>query len=131
MSPTLRLSLPTLLLATLALGGCAFPRLYQVTIQQGNVISQDMVNKLEPGMTRRQVTFIMGEPILRNPFEAERWVYLYTIEVPGRYEEERRMTLYFEDDLLAYFTGDYAPEAAVPPSDPAATDDTAPADRPD
>lgn len=109
---------------------CTFPRLYRATIQQGNVISQEMVDKLEPGMTRNQVAFIMGEPVLRNPFVADRWHYLYRVEVPGRYEEEKRLTLFFEDDLLAYFTGDYAPSAAVPRADPAQADDTAPADPP-
>ena len=117
-----------LLIGSLLLGGCTFPRLYRATIQQGNVISQEMVDQLEPGMTRSQVAFIMGEPVLRNPFESERWIYLYRVEVPGRYEEERRMTLYFEDDLLAYFTGDYAPVSAVPSLDPETTDDTAQAD---
>ncbi|MEM1433119.1 MAG: outer membrane protein assembly factor BamE [Pseudomonadota bacterium] len=111
----------------LASSACTFPRLYRATIQQGNVISQEMVDKLEPGMTRNQVAFIMGEPVLRNPFVADRWHYLYRVEVPGRYEEEKRLTLYFEDDLLAYFTGDYAPSAAVPRADPAQADDTAPA----
>ena len=44
------------------------PKLYRITVQQGNVITQEMVDQLKPGMTRSQVAYIMGEPILRNTF---------------------------------------------------------------
>jgi outer membrane protein assembly factor BamE len=109
------------LVASLLLGGCSLPRLYRATIQQGNVITQDMVNQLEPGMTRNQVAFIMGEPILRNSFSSDRWDYLYRVEVPGYYEEEKRLTLFFDDGTLFYFTGDYLPESAT--DDPASLQD--------
>lgn len=124
------LLLPALLLILAVTSGCSFPRLYRATIQQGNVITQEMVDKLEPGMTRSQVAFIMGEPILRSPFVADRWVYLYRVEIPGRYEDEKRLTLYFEEDLLAYFTGDFRPGAGEPSLDQPAADDTAPDDPP-
>lgn len=104
----------TLLIATLLASGCAFPRLYRATVQQGNVITQEMVNKLTPGMTRSQVAFIMGEPVLRNTFNNDRWDYIYRVELPGYYEEEKRLTLYFEDDVLAFFTGDYLPASGAP-----------------
>ncbi|MEM1230866.1 MAG: outer membrane protein assembly factor BamE [Pseudomonadota bacterium] len=106
-----------LLIATLLIGGCSLPRLYRATVQQGNVITQDMVNQLEPGMTRNQVAFIMGEPILRNSFSSDRWDYLYRVEVPGYYEEEKRLTLFFDNDVLSFFTGDYLPESAAPTED--------------
>lgn len=89
------------------------PRVHKVTVQQGNVITQDMVDRLRPGMTRGQVAFVMGEPVFRNAFDDDRWDYLYTLEIPGYYQEQKRITLYFENDLLAYFTGDYAPTAAT------------------
>ncbi|MEM6709252.1 MAG: outer membrane protein assembly factor BamE [Pseudomonadota bacterium] len=125
----------TMLCLVCLTAGCSFPRLYRATIQQGNVITQEMIDQLKPGMSTSQVAFVMGEPVLKNPFMADRWVYLYRVEVPGRYEEERRLTLYFEDGLLAYFAGDYLPTTAMPgapapaddalPSDPAAAADTA------
>ena len=96
------------------LGGCSFPKigmpkLYRITIQQGNVITQEMVDQLKPGMTRSQVAYIMGEPILRNTFSEDRWDYIYTVLLPGYFEQDVRLSLFFENDVLAYFTGDFAP----------------------
>jgi outer membrane protein assembly factor BamE len=85
------------------------PRVHRITIQQGNVITQTMIDKLKPGMTKRQVTFIMGETVLRNSFNPDRWDYVYSIQVPNVGTTKRSATLYFYDDLLAFFTGDYAP----------------------
>ena len=100
------------LLSGCGLSNIKIPKLYKVAIQQGNVITQDMVDKLKPGMTRRQVAFVMGEPVLRDPFDDTRWVYLYSINVPGVFTEESRLILAFdEDDRLATISGDYAPNA--------------------
>lgn len=90
----------------------SLPRLYKITVQQGNVITQEMIDQLKPGMTHSQVAFIMGEPILRNTFNENRWDYIYTVELPGYFRQDVRMSLFFEDDILAYFTGDLAPTAA-------------------
>ena len=107
------------MMSVLLAAGCSFkmpklgiPRVHKITIQQGNVITQEMIDQLKPGMTRSQVAFVMGEPIFRNSFDEDRWDYIYTVEVPGLYQDERRVSLYFESDLLAYFTGDYAPTTA-------------------
>ena len=91
----------------------SLPRVHKITVQQGNVITQDMIDQLKPGMTRSQVAYVMGEPVFRNSFDESRWDYVYTVEVPGIFQDERRVSLYFENDLLAYFTGDYAPSAAA------------------
>ena len=85
------------------------PRVYKATVQQGNVITQEMIDQLKPGMTRSQVRFVMGDPVIRSTFDADRWDYVYTIDIPGFFNENRRVSLYFDQDLLAYFTGDYAP----------------------
>jgi outer membrane protein assembly factor BamE len=113
-------TLPIIVIVSLLIAaGCSFrmpklglPRVHKITVQQGNVITQDMIDQLKPGMTRSQVAFVMGEPIFRNTFNEDRWDYIYTVEIPGRYEDERRVSLYFQNDLLAYFTGDYAPSSA-------------------
>ena len=116
------------------LGGCSFPKigmpkLYRITIQQGNVITQEMVDQLKPGMTRSQVAYIMGEPILRNTFSEDRWDYIYTVLLPGYFEQDVRLSLFFETDVLAYFTGDFAP---TPDQDDAdTTEQTADSDQPD
>jgi outer membrane protein assembly factor BamE len=88
------------------------PRVHRVTVQQGNVITQDMIDRLKPGMTRSQVAFVMGEPVLRHAFNDNRWDYIYTLQIPGYYDEQKRVSLYFENGVLAYFTGDYAPTSA-------------------
>lgn len=115
----------SLLLASL-IAGCSFkmpklgiPRVHKITVQQGNLITQDMIDQLKPGMSRSQVAYIMGEPIFRNAFDDSRWDYIYTVEAPGRYEDERRLSLYFENDALAYFTGDFVPSSEQPtPAEP-------------
>jgi len=123
----MRIVIASLLISGLVLAaGCSMPkvglpRVHKVTVQQGNVITQDMIDRLKPGMTRSQVAFVMGEPVFRNPFEDDRWDYIYTLQVPGYYEEEKRVSLYFEDGVLAYFTGDYAPSEATESPEPEQT----------
>jgi len=108
----------TAALVALILTGCSLPKiglpkLYRINVQQGNVITQDMVDQLKPGMTRNQVAYIMGEPILRNTFNESRWDYVSTIVVPGYLDQESRISLFFEDDVLAYFTGDWVPSPSA------------------
>lgn len=110
--------------ALLSLGACSLPRVHKVTVQQGNVITQEMIDRLKPGMTRSQVAYVMGEPVFRNAFNESRWDYVYTLEVPGYYEEVKRVSLYFENGVLAYFTGDYAPSSATEAEDPDRTAST-------
>ena len=116
-----------LMIASLCLlSGCGIsnikiPKLYKVAIQQGNVITQDMVDKLKPGMTRRQVAFVMGEPVSQDPFDDTKWVYLYSIDVPGVFSQESRLILFFdENDLLTVISGDYAPSDAAAEEEEAA-----------
>jgi len=85
--------------------------LYRITVQQGNVITQEMVNSLKPGMTREQVAYIMGEPVVRNPFNESQWDYVYTLQVPGRVERQRKLSLFFADGVLSHLTGDFKPGA--------------------
>ena len=101
------------------LGGCGLsnlklpelkiPRVYKIPVQQGNVISQEMVNRLKPGMTRNQVSFVMGDTVLQDPFAPNRWIYLYTLDVPDFFNQKLKVVLNFEDDLLTTITGDFAP----------------------
>ena len=91
------------------LGGCGWPRVHKVVVQQGNVITQQMVDKLKPGMTRSQVAYIMGEPVVRNTFDDTRWDYVYTLENPGRYELNSTMSLFFYNNKLSHFAGDLVP----------------------
>lgn len=110
----LRYPLVISIAALLLLPGCGWPRVHKVVVQQGNVITQEMIDKLKPGMTRAQVSFIMGDPVVHNTFGDSRWDYVYTLLNPGVYETAVNMSLFFEGDRLAYFTGDLAPTASKP-----------------
>lgn len=103
------------LLLGLALSGCSTstitsiaPEPYKIDIQQGNVITQDMVAKLQPGMTRSQVRFVLGSPPITDMFHANRWDYVYRLAKGGKLAEERKLSLFFENDQLARVAGDVA-----------------------
>ena len=103
---------PLALTAALLLSACSsleFPGVYKLTIQQGNIVSQEMVDRLKPGMTRSQVQFVLGNPVLADSFERNRWSYVYTIDIPGQTIIERELIIVFEDDRLLRFEGDYTP----------------------
>ena len=111
-----------LLAAALALtqSSCS---LYRITVQQGNVITQEMVNDLKPGMTREQVAYIMGEPVVRNPFNEDQWNYVYTLRVPGQVDRQRKLSLFFVDGVLSQLTGDFKPDAAGEDAESGENDD--------
>lgn len=93
-----------------ALAGCSFPGVYKIDIQQGNVVTQDMIDQLRPGMTRRQVRFIMGNPLLTDTFHANRWDYLYSIQPGGGQRLQERISVNFSaDDQLVGLSGDFMP----------------------
>jgi outer membrane protein assembly factor BamE len=81
---------------------------HKIDIPQGNVLSQDVLDKLKPGMTPSQVRFIMGTPLLVDPFRNNRWDYVYRLERQGRLVEYRRVTVLFENDRLKALQGDVA-----------------------
>jgi outer membrane protein assembly factor BamE len=87
-------------------GGFNAPLLHKIDIQQGNVIDQKMLNRLKPGMDKKQVKFIMGTPVLIDPFHSERWEYIYSFQKGGTVREQRHITLHFENDKLAFISGD-------------------------
>jgi outer membrane protein assembly factor BamE len=81
---------------------------YKPEIQQGNFVSQEMVSQLKPGMSKEQVRFVMGTPLLTDIFHADRWDYVYWRESPSGKREQRRLAVYFEDGRLARVDGDVA-----------------------
>jgi len=98
------------LIALLLLAGCSYvPSLpYKIEVQQGNVITQEMVDKLKPGMTRSQVRFALGSPMISDAFHENRWDYIYRLEQSGRLVEQRNLTVFFEDDKLARLGGSFS-----------------------
>lgn len=99
------------LLVLLLLAGCSSvpSLLYKIEIQQGNVITQEMVDKLKPGMTRSQVRFALGSPMISDAFHDNRWDYVYRLEQRGQLIEQRKLTAFFEDDKLIRTDGTFAP----------------------
>lgn len=110
-----------LFLLSLSLSAC----IHKVTIEQGNVITQDMVNQLRTGMTSDQVQFIMGHPVLVETFEANRADYVYTLQTNGGPIGKKRITLLFQDGRLTSINGTLASNlnpTTVAPSLPQSND---------
>ena len=94
----------------LPLAGCGPLAPYRIDIQQGNFVSQEMVAQLKRGMTKDQVRFVLGTPLVTDIFHAERWDYVYVLDRPGQPRVQRRLSVFFEDGRLARLDGDVAPE---------------------
>ncbi|MFZ5484683.1 MAG: outer membrane protein assembly factor BamE [Pseudomonadota bacterium] len=91
---------------------------HHIEVQQGNLVTQDMVARLKPGMTQSQVRFLLGTPLIVDPFHAHRWDYAYSISKGGQVLERRRVTLRFESDRLKSIEGDIV-AAEAPRQEPA------------
>lgn len=75
--------------------------MHVIDIQQGTIITPEMVGQLKPGMTRSQVRLVMGTPTIADPFHPDRWDYLYTLKAHKQPFERHHVVLFFEDDVLA------------------------------
>ncbi len=85
------------------------PGVYTIDIEQGNMVDQSMVDQLRPNMTKRQVLYIMGSPMLTDSFHEQRWDYLYSKQPGGEDRVQKRLSLYFNGDNLAGVQGDFRP----------------------
>jgi outer membrane protein assembly factor BamE len=106
--------LPTVLILSLipglsACGFVGFPGVYKIDVEQGNLVTQDMVDQLQPGMSRRQVRFIMGSPLVEDTFNPNRWAYPYVIRNGQDVIREARVIILFAGDSLSDVLGDYLP----------------------
>ncbi|MFN4148249.1 MAG: outer membrane protein assembly factor BamE [Rhodocyclaceae bacterium] len=82
---------------------------YRIDVRQGNYVTQEMVAKLKPGMSRDEVRFVLGTPLVADIFHAKRWDYVYRFQ-PGRGEVQQRiLSVFFEDDKLTRVGGDVVP----------------------
>jgi outer membrane protein assembly factor BamE len=109
----------------LALSGCSdfsmpsfsmptLPGIHKFDVQQGNVITQDMIDQLKPGMTKSQVRFIMGTPLIADTFNQDRWDYYYSLTSKKGGEVRERVAIFFDNEKLIGFKGDYLPNANNP-----------------
>lgn len=101
-----------ILLALLCVScGTALPTIkpYKLDVQQGNVVTSKMLLQLRPGMTKSQVRFIMGTPLIQDSFHGNRWDYVYQMRQGGKITEQRRVILDFENEVLKSVRGDVIP----------------------
>ena len=106
-------------MAALLLASCGSVRLpvpdikpYRIEIQQGNYVSQEMVSRLKPGMSKDQVRFVLGTPLITDSFHADRWDYVFRRQKVNSNEvEHRKMAVFFDSGKLARIEGDVMPAA--------------------
>jgi outer membrane protein assembly factor BamE len=104
-----RALLPSLVLLTACSGTpevSSYLSPYRIDVRQGNYVTQDMVARLKPGMSKEQVRFVLGTPLVSDIFHTDRWDYVYRFQ-PGRGESQsRRLVVFFEDSKLVRVGGD-------------------------
>jgi outer membrane protein assembly factor BamE len=87
---------------------------YRINIQQGNFLNQGAVDTIKPGMTRSQVRYLLGTPMVADTFDKERWDYIYYLKIGhSRHVDSRRVTVYFDGDKVAKLDKPTAAEAAA------------------
>lgn len=96
-----------------ACGSLQFPGVYKLAIEQGNVVTQEMVDKLKPGMSKSQVEFIMGSPLIKDSFNSDRWDYVYSLRQSDQERKQQRLTVFFKEGKLSHFSGDFVPSGAT------------------
>ena len=102
----INLKVITLILSILLLSSCSIPRIFQVVISQGNLVDQEMLDKLEIGMTESQVKFVMGTPLISDTFYPNRWDYFTSVTQGENTYTNQKITLYFKDNKLVSWEGE-------------------------
>jgi outer membrane protein assembly factor BamE len=104
-----RLSISVLLLGLLA--GCSGLNIgpHRIDVQQGNALDQESIARLKPGLSRSQVRFLLGTPLVVDPFRTDRWDYVYVLHKAGKLAEQRRLSLFFDGDTLLRIEGQLPP----------------------
>jgi outer membrane protein assembly factor BamE len=98
----------------MALGAAAPGCVYRINIQQGNFLDQAAVEQVKAGMTRSQVRYLLGTPMVADTFNKERWDYIYYLKKGrSRHVDSRRVTVYFDGDKVARLDKPTAAEAAA------------------
>lgn len=97
-----------LLIALASTTGCS---IYRLEIQQGNVLDSVAYEQLEVGMSRAQVQFLMGTPLLADPFHRNRWDYVFRIQRGMNKVDQEQISIYFVDDKLSEVVRDVSTQA--------------------
>ena len=87
----------------LTLAGCGFLQPYRPPIQQGNIITDDMVHEIKAGMTKAQIQDKLGEPVLTDTFDPNTWSYVYTLKPSKGKFQEKQIIIHFRNDRVVSF----------------------------
>lgn len=85
-----------------------FPGVYKLTIQQGNIVTKDMLEQLEPGMTKRQVNYVLGTPLIVDSLHQDRWDYFYSVRNAEGETVSRKLIVHFDGDYMTHYEGNIA-----------------------
>lgn len=120
----MRSLLAALIVSSGLLAGCSFDSVvglvdpYRIDVRQGNYVDQEMVAQLRRGMTRDQVRYVLGSPLVVDMFRTDRWDYVYRFR-PGSGEAQQRViSLFFSGDVLERIEGDVAAASGEPVAQP-------------
>ena len=94
------LSITITFVMILLVSGCNFPDVYKTKVYQGNQFEQGNVSQLEIGMTKDQVVFLLGNPVVRDSFDPSKWIYLARVSLDNEAEINRKIVLQFKQDKL-------------------------------
>lgn len=92
-----------------ASGVAGFMTPYKVDVLQGNVVTREQAQALQPGMARDQVRGVLGSPLLASVFHADRWDYVFTLKRQGQPPQQRRVTVFFKGDVMDRIESDELP----------------------
>jgi outer membrane protein assembly factor BamE len=92
------------------LAGCAFPGVYKINVQQGNILSEQALDNLDQGMTRAQVHALLGTPLVEPPLDDTKDYYIYTFQEAGGEIREQKVIVYYENDRFSRYEADLMEE---------------------
>ncbi|TDR18415.1 outer membrane protein assembly factor BamE [Marinicella litoralis] len=100
----MKIILIAILLSTFSLTAC-----YKTPVQQGNILKQEDIDEVKPGMTKQQIAIILGTPTIADPFDQDRWDYINTYKSKGNFKKLKKFSLFFENNKLVKTEGNYYP----------------------
>jgi outer membrane protein assembly factor BamE len=122
-----KLILISVAVVLVSFSGCSSFSPYKMDIRQGNYITPEMRKKIKVGMSRQQVSSILGSPLVSDVFHANRWDYIYRFEEKTKLVEQQRLTLYFEGEFVSRIDDNQAADSKPAESKPAVDAAGAPA----
>lgn len=97
------------LAVTVILAGCSFPGVYKINVQQGNIVTQEDLDQLAEGMTRRQVHSILGSPAVISPVDSSREYYIYTYQRADKAIKQQRVIVYYDNEQYSRYEAELLP----------------------